>query len=128
MKNMTWQFVGTSFFLVFWPVYSQKPLPLLFKRPLISTLPSRVFGKSVFMQSPSPVNCLFVCSRVMYLYCTLAWQFETVFAEFPTASIQLLAPEGVLWEGFWTGLVYLLSLAPYQRGAWRHRTEDFILL
>ena len=29
----------------------------------------------------------------------LAWQIESVFAEFPTASIQLHAPEGVLLEG-----------------------------
>ena len=50
----------------------------------------------------------------------LAWQIESVFEEFPTASIQLHAPEGVLLEGdtipvkaFEQDWSTWLSLTPY---------------
>ena len=56
---------------------------------------------------------------------------ESVFAEFPTALIQLHAPEGVLSEGdmnpvknFEQDWSISLSLTLYLRGAWHHRTED----
>ena len=55
----------------------------------------------------------------------LAWQIESVFAEFPTALIQLHAEKGVLAEDdmnpvkdFEQDWSTLLSLTPYLRGAW----------
>ena len=42
-------------------------------------------------------KCLFVCSRVVQLYYSLAWRFETVFAEFPLlAALKLTPPPSLL--------------------------------